>query len=77
MKTSQILLQTDKSNDEETPVKTGSGKLLKSVLIIFMLILITIMSSCFVRTPGHEGHGDRHHDNEHHDNEHHDNEHHD
>jgi hypothetical protein len=72
MKTAQIFLQADNSSDEETPIKTGAGKLLKSVLIIFMLILITLMSSCFVRAPEHERHGDRHHDYEHHDNEHHD-----
>jgi hypothetical protein len=70
MKTLKILLQTDKSNDEETPIKTGAGKLLKSVLIIFMLLLITLMSACFVSGPGHERHGDRHQhhgDYEHHD----------
>ena len=77
MKTAKILLHADKSNEEETPIKTGAVKLLKSVLIIFMLM--ALMSSCFVRAPGDERHsnmhGDRHQHHEgngHHEgNEHH------
>jgi hypothetical protein len=72
MKTSKILLHSDKSNDEETPKKVRAGKLLKSILVIFMLSWIINLSSCtvFVRTPrlnpvviiGDDGH-DGHHDN--------------
>ena len=69
MKTSKILLQADKSNNKETPIKVGTSKLLKSILIIFMLLWITLLSSCFVSGPGHarhgnmnerHGHGERH-----------------
>ena len=75
MKTSKILLQADKSNNKETPIKAGAGKLLKSMLIIFMLSLITLLSSCLVPGPGrggpgggHErhGHNERHGNNERH-----------
>jgi hypothetical protein len=62
MKMSKILLHSDKSNDEETPKKVRAGKLLKSILVIFMLSWITLMSSCiaFVPVQGHEGHGGHH-----------------
>jgi len=67
METVKILLQADESNYEETPIKIAAGKLSKSRLIIFMLLLIVLMSSCFVRTPGHERHEARHQHNERHD----------
>jgi hypothetical protein len=72
MKTSKIFLKDDKSNSKETSMKIGAGKLLKPVNIILMLLLITLMSSCFVRSPGpgHEGHEGRHQHNEHHDDRH-------
>lgn len=57
MKTSKILLHSGKSNEEVTPIKPGAGKLLKLILVIFMLSWITLLSSCFVRGPGH---GPRH-----------------
>jgi len=74
MKTSKILLQSDKSNNKETPIKAGGGRFLKSILIIFMLSLITLLSSCLVPGPGRErhrstnerhGHNDRHDNGEH------------
>jgi len=71
MKTSKILLQSDKSNNKETPIKAGGGRLLKSMLIIFMLSLITLLSSCLVPGPGRGGPGgghERHGHNERHDN---------
>jgi hypothetical protein len=76
MKTSIILLQAEKSNHEETPRRAGAVKLLKSILVIFMLLLITFMSSCFVPGPGHgsrgstherHGHNERHGHDERHD----------
>jgi hypothetical protein len=70
MKTSKILFQADKSKNEATPMKIGTGILLKPLNIILMLLLITLMSSCFVRGPGHERHGDRHQHNERHDERH-------
>jgi hypothetical protein len=75
MKTSKILLQSDKSNNKETPIKVGAGKLLKSILVIFMLLWITLLSSCFVSGPRHarpgnmnerHGHDQRHGNNERH-----------
>ena len=71
MKTSKNLLQSDKSNNKETPIKAGGGRLLKSMLIIFMLSLITLLSSCLVPGPGRGGPGgghERHGHNERHDN---------
>ena len=71
MKTSKILLQSDKSNNKETPIKAGGGRFLKSILIIFMLSLITLLSSCLVPGPGRGGPGgghERHGHNERHDN---------
>ncbi|MGA2824163.1 MAG: hypothetical protein ABSE72_11625 [Bacteroidales bacterium] len=76
MKTSKNLLQADKSSNEETPIKAGAGKLLKSILVIFMLLLITLLSSCIVPGPGHgsrgggherHSHNERHSHDEHHD----------
>jgi hypothetical protein len=59
MKTSKIFLPPDKSNNKETPIKAGAGRLLKSMLIIFMLSLITLLSSCLVPGPGHGNRGSR------------------
>jgi hypothetical protein len=70
MKTSKIFLKNHKTNNKETPMKIGAGRLLKPLNIILMLLLITLMSSCFVRGPGHESHGGRHQHNEHHDDRH-------
>ena len=73
MKTSKILLQTDKSKKEEIPRMVRSIKLLKSILVIFLLLSITLLSSCFIpyREHGnrggmndHHGHNDRHGHNE-------------
>ncbi len=61
MKTSKILLQTDKSNHEETPKKLRADKLSKYILVIFMLSWITLLSSCIAFVPvGHDGHGSGH-----------------
>ena len=74
METSKILLQAEKSNNEGTPIKREAGKLLKSILVIFMLLLITLLSSCFAPGPGHgsrgsmherHGHNERHGHDEH------------
>jgi hypothetical protein len=81
MKTSEILFQTAKTNNKETPGLFYLGKVLKFVLIIFMLSCITLMSSCVVavRTPrydtngvviehhAHHFRGERHNRVEHHD----------
>ena len=73
MKTSKILLQTDKSKKEEIPRMVRSNKLFKSILVIFLLLSITLLSSCFIpyREHGnrggmndHHGHNDRHGHNE-------------
>ena len=60
MKTSLNLLQAEKNNNEETPIMAGAGKLLKSILVIFILVLITLMSSCIVPGPGHGSRGGEH-----------------
>jgi hypothetical protein len=70
MKISKNLLQADKSKNEETPMKTGAGKLLKPLNIFLMLLVLALMSSCFVRGPEHERHGDRHQHDERHDERH-------
>ena len=53
MKTSEILLQAKKSNNEETHKNAKAGKGLKYLLILFMLSWIAILPSCVatVRTP--------------------------
>jgi|GEM_PF-1899991 hypothetical protein len=69
MKTSKKNFQVEKSHNEETPIKAGTGKLLKSILVIFMLLLITLLSSCIVPGPGHGSRGgmhERHSHNERH-----------
>ena len=71
MKSSKILLQADNSNNEEIAGKAGAGNLIKSLLVIFMLLMITLMSSCMVPGPGpgHERHGrsnERHGNNDNH-----------
>jgi hypothetical protein len=72
METSKLILNDDKCNSKETSMKIGTRNLLKPLNLIFMLLLITLMSSCFVRSPGpgRESHEDRHHHNEHHDDRH-------
>lgn len=48
MKKSEIYLQADKSNIEETPKKARTVKLLKSIMLFFMLsFVIAMMTSCF------------------------------
>lgn len=48
MKTSISHLHTAKSKEEDTPRKVKTGKLVKFVLVAFMLAWITMMSSCAV-----------------------------
>ena len=53
MKTSKILLPADKSNNEITRIKVRKPKVLTSILVIFVLTWIILLSSCYatVRTP--------------------------
>ena len=64
MKTLNIISQIKIIGIKETPIESGSGKFRKIILFIFMLSWMVVLSSCFVRGPGHEGHNERH---EHHD----------
>jgi hypothetical protein len=76
MKTLKILPLSDMTNHQVTTIKTGAGKILKSILFIFMLFYITLLSSCMFPGPGRERHqgNERHGNNERHgDNERHDN----
>jgi len=85
MKSLKISHHPDKINDEETLKPVSAGKLLKSILVIFMLAWIILVSSCIVRTPGpgherHRGNVERHDNDRHrgHDDHHdHDDHHHD
>ena len=56
MKTSNVSLQVDKSNLEEIPKKAWMGRVLKYMVIIFMLSWPTLLSSCAVgyETPDYE-----------------------
>ena len=76
MKTSKNLLLSEKRNIEVAPIKIGTAKLFKSILVIFMLLLITFLSSCIVPGPGHGSRGDGHerhsHNERHGHDEHHD-----
>jgi hypothetical protein len=69
MKTSKILHYRDKSNNAEKLKKVGAGNLFKSLLVVFMLTWITLLSSCaiFIPVPVHVGHGERHEHHEHRD----------
>ena len=73
METSKILSVADKSKNEETSKKIRADNFLKSILIIFILLSITFLTSCFIpyREHGnrggmndHHGHNDRHGHNE-------------
>jgi hypothetical protein len=80
MKTSKIILQDEKCNPEGVSKMPGTGKIVKSVILIFLLIMVTLLSSCMLPGPGngsrggpHERHGnnghqdhDRGHDNDEH-----------
>jgi len=59
MKTSKILLQASNSNNEEIPKKVIAGK----VIVIFMLLWMTLLTSCMVFVPVREHDGHEHHDN--------------
>jgi hypothetical protein len=70
MKTLEIHIESDKRNSEEMPKRMRTGRVLKSILIIFMLSWVTILSSCAVavRTPRYHDRsdvviGDNDHDN--------------
>jgi len=56
MKTTNVSLQVDKSNHEEIPKKAWIGRLLKYMVIVFMLSWPTLLSSCAVgyETPDYE-----------------------
>lgn len=47
MKTLKKLLQVEKSNSEATPKRGSISLFLKSILVIFMLSWIPMLSSCF------------------------------
>jgi len=78
MRTSEIMLQAENGNNEKPLRKSGTDRLLKSALVIFMLVMITLLSSCMFPGPGggtrggpHERRGnmerhghDRGHDND-------------
>jgi len=68
MKTTKIIIQADNSHNEETLIAIRKGGLLKSVLVIFMLAGLMLLSSCLIWDPfsrhgrggyyeGHGGHG--------------------
>ena len=48
MKTSNVSLQVDKSNHEEIPKKASIGRVLKYMVIAFMLSWPVLLSSCAV-----------------------------
>ena len=65
MKTLKIIFQSDKSNNEETKKNEKTGTLLKSIIVIFMLSWLILLSSCalFISVPGgsrHEGNNEHH-----------------
>ena len=53
MKTSKILLQADKSDNEETTKKIRYEKLLKSFLVVIIFTGMALLTSCFVVVPFH------------------------
>jgi hypothetical protein len=59
MKILKISLHPDKSNDEESTKKVREGKLLSSLLIIFLFSGLMLLQSCAVFIGG-PGHGNRH-----------------
>ena len=87
MKTSKTFLLFEKSIEEETPKKLNPRRLFKSIVVLFIISWITILSSCAVFVPvpvpglegerheqgGHRGQGEHHGQGEHRgNNEHHD-----
>jgi hypothetical protein len=76
MESSTIDLHSDKSNNQAISMWVGAGRILRPILLIFMLFWIMLLSSCMVPGPGHERHGgnDRREHNDHNDHhDHHDN----
>lgn len=66
METSVMLHQADNLKNKEKSVKKCGNKLLKFLMLAFVLFSITLLSSCFVVTPGmetrkgaHYGHDNR------------------
>ena len=53
MKPTSILFEADSYSHEETPKKGSTSKVLNSLIVVAVLILITMLSSCVatVRTP--------------------------
>lgn len=85
MKNSTTNLQAEISNEDVKQVKMNGKRFFKSIMLICMLFMITMMTSCYWgREGGGRGRGEHehhtviieHHD-EGHDNDHHDNGHHD
>ena len=82
----ESLIKFDNSKNNTTPEKRVGSKVLKLIMLIFVLVSITFLSSCFVPFPDreyeHHGENSEHHDNgnrgnhgnhggEHHDNDEH------
>jgi len=78
METSVMLHQADNLKNKKTSVKKYGNKLLKILMLAFVLFSITLLSSCFVVPPGmetrkstHYGHDNRNNHEGQHDNGHH------
>ena len=55
MNATGIFLKTDTRKKEEKVKKVSNGKALKSILFIFILLSMVLLSSCFFPGPGHGG----------------------
>jgi hypothetical protein len=64
MEQSNFFLRSVKNSTEEIPEKIKASKLIKTILVIFMLSWIILLSSCalFISIPAdrHEGHNEHH-----------------
>jgi hypothetical protein len=72
MKPIQIPLTSEKTTCTMTPKKSKISIISKSVLIILMLFMMTLLSSCMFPGPGHGPRGgghERHGNNDHHGND--------
>lgn len=62
MKTSKILHLNNKNSSVKSPIILKADKIIRTVLLIFMILYVTLLTSCYV-----EGHGpDRHEGYRHH-----------
>ena len=60
MKTSNKVLPSKLNNPERNSIKTGVSRMVKSVHVILILLLITLLSSCMFPGPGRGGPGESH-----------------